>query len=164
VPEAVVAAIASGHAADAECKSAWYVTGEEVMRAIGGTPDTLDKWEQLDPGVGEALRHLLAESCFGRVWSRPALDLRTRRVMTLTTIATLGRERLLRNHIAGALGQGFTRAEVLEVFLHLVPYAGFPTAISAIECAGELFAEIDARTTTTQAPRSGATSENEESA
>jgi len=122
-----------------------YARGEAVMRAIGGDPSSLHKWDALDPSVGEALRHLLAEGCFGQVWSRPAFDLRARRVMTLTTIAALGRERLLRNHIAGALGQGFTRSEILEVFLHLVPYAGFPTAISAIECAGEVFAEIDAK-------------------
>jgi 4-carboxymuconolactone decarboxylase len=119
--------------------------GAAVMTAIGGDPAGWNKWEALDPDVGAALRDLLAEACFGAVWSRPAIDLRTRRIMTLTAIATLGRERLLRGHIAGALGQGFTRSEVLEVFLHLVPYTGFPTAISAIECASEVFAEIDGR-------------------
>ena len=50
---------------------------------------------------------MLGEFCFGDVWARDGLDLRTRRIVTLTTVATLSRPKYLRTHIRAALEQGF---------------------------------------------------------
>jgi 4-carboxymuconolactone decarboxylase len=70
--------------------------------------------------------------------------MRTRRIITMTTIAAIGRPTLLKVHVKAALDQGFTRQDVLEVFVHMIPYAGFPVALSSIEVAEAAFAEIDA--------------------
>ena len=48
-------------------------------------------------------------------------------------LAALGRERQLRGHIAGALQQGISREEVLETIVHVIPYAGFPAGLTALE-------------------------------
>ena len=121
-----------------------YKAGAAVLEATGGSPAGIQRWQSVDPVVGPALDRMLGEFCFGDVWDREALDFKTRRIITLTTIAALGRPTLLKVHVKGALDQGFTRQEVLEVFVHMIPYAGFPVALSSIEVASAVFEEIDA--------------------
>jgi len=121
-----------------------FKIGVKVVKSLGGDPEQLKRWSSLDPVVGPKLDRMLGEFCFGDVWAGDGLDLRTRRVITLTTIAVLGRPSLLKAHVRGALDQGFERAEILEIFVHLIAYAGFPVALSSIEWALEVFAEIDA--------------------
>ena len=48
-------------------------------------------------------------------------------------LAAIGRERQLRGHISGALQQGISREEVLETLIHVIPYAGFPAGLTALE-------------------------------
>jgi 4-carboxymuconolactone decarboxylase len=121
-----------------------YERGQALLASMGNDPTGLATWRDVDPVVGPELDRLLGEYCFGDIWARDGLDLRTRRVVTLTTIAVLGRVPMLRSHIAGALEQGFTRREVLEVFTHMIAYAGFPVGLFAIMTAKELFDELDA--------------------
>lgn len=121
-----------------------YLNGERVLVETGSARHALHHWRHLDPDAGPVLDRMLGEFCFGDVWDRPHLDYRTRRIITITTIATLGRPTLLRTHIRGALAQGFTRPEITEIFIHMVPYAGFPVALSCLEVAAEVFAAIDA--------------------
>ena len=47
-------------------------------------------------------------------------------------------------HIEIAFSLGFSRREISEVFLQLVPYAGFPAAINAALAAAEVFDNLDA--------------------
>ena len=81
------------------------------------------------------------EFAFGEIWSRPGLDLKTRRIMVIAMLTAMGRERQLRSHIAGALAQGLSREEILETIVHAIPYAGFPAALTALEIAREVFRE-----------------------
>ncbi|MEZ5232828.1 MAG: carboxymuconolactone decarboxylase family protein [Acidimicrobiales bacterium] len=124
--------------------SAAYRRGVDVLEAVGASGAGLQRWQRVDPVVGPVLDRMLGEFCFGDVWARDGLDLRTRRVVTLTTIAALGRPTLLKVHIKGALDQGMSRRDVLEVFVHMIAYAGFPVALSSIEVAEAVFAELDA--------------------
>ena len=123
-----------------------YQRGRDTLSSMGNDPDGIQGYRSLDPVVGPEVERMLGEFCFGDVWSRDGLDLRTRRIVTLTTIATLSRPKYLKTHIRSALEQGFERREILEVFVHMIAYAGFPTALSAMDCATEVFAELDAAT------------------
>jgi alkylhydroperoxidase/carboxymuconolactone decarboxylase family protein YurZ len=80
-----------------------YRNGERVLEETGAAPHALHHWRNLLPEVGPVVDRMLGEFCFGDVWDRPHLDYRTRRIVTITTIATLGRPTLLRTHIRGAL-------------------------------------------------------------
>ena len=120
-----------------------YQKGEEVLIETGAAPKALHHWRNIEPTVGTELDRMLGEFCFGDVWAREGLDYKTKRIITLTTIAVLGRPTLLRTHIRGALDQGFTREELLSVFIHMIPYAGFPVVLSCIEVAVEVFRTID---------------------
>ena len=120
-----------------------YQKGEEVLIETGAAPKALHHWRNIEPTVGPEIDRMLGEFCFGDVWAREGLDYKTKRIITLTTIAVLGRPTLLRTHVRGALDQGFTREELLSVFIHMIPYAGFPVVLSCIEVAVEVFRTID---------------------
>jgi alkylhydroperoxidase/carboxymuconolactone decarboxylase family protein YurZ len=87
--------------------------------------------ERLDP----AFREFIEGFVFGEVWARPGLDLRTRSLCTIATLAALGRLNQLEVHIVGALSNGATQGEIIETLLHTSVYAGFPAAWDALVVA-----------------------------
>jgi 4-carboxymuconolactone decarboxylase len=110
-----------------------YRRGAEVRRALGiDLEASRHRFDSIDPTLSAEVDDYLTDACFG-VWARPGLDLRTRRLLTIAMLAALGRERQLRGHIAGALQQGISREEVLETLIHVIPYAGFPAGLTALE-------------------------------
>ncbi|HEY3079443.1 MAG TPA: carboxymuconolactone decarboxylase family protein [Chloroflexota bacterium] len=125
-------------------QSEMYQRGAEVLRAIGGQPmDGPKRWPALPPDQAEDIARKLTEFCFGDTWGRPGshLDLKTRRLITIAATAAMGRERQLRGHVAGALGQGISEGEIVETLVHLIAYCGFPAGLTAIDIANEVFAE-----------------------
>jgi 4-carboxymuconolactone decarboxylase len=87
---------------------------------------------------------LLIEVTYGDIYSRPGLSIKNREMCAIAALATLGNApRQLKGHIRGALIAGWTREEVLEVFIHMVVYGGFSTIINAILVAKEVFEELD---------------------
>ncbi len=119
--------------------------GLELMAEASIDRSGLDGMAASDDRVGPEVARMLGEFCFGDVWTHGSMDYRTKRIVTLATISALGRERQLRGHIAGALDQGFTREEVLDIFVHQIAYGGFPMGLSGMQVAAEVFAERDAK-------------------
>jgi 4-carboxymuconolactone decarboxylase len=76
---------------------------------------------------------------FGQVYARPNLDLRTREVVTLTTLITQGAFEQLDFHIKAALKVGLKEEEILEIILQCAAYTGFPKACSALVIASKIF-------------------------
>ncbi|MEF2230225.1 MAG: carboxymuconolactone decarboxylase family protein [Pseudodesulfovibrio sp.] len=106
--------------------------GDRVLEALG----------DISPDLGR----LLVEFPFGDVYSRPGLGLKERELATIAALAALGHCRpQLKVHLHGALNVGWTREEIVEVFIQLTVYAGFPTALNALFAAREVFAERDER-------------------
>jgi 4-carboxymuconolactone decarboxylase len=91
----------------------------------------------------QPLQDMLNEYCWGGVWGREGLPLRTRSLLNLAMISILNRPHELRTHVRGALNNGVTRKEIQEVFLQVAIYAGMPAAVDSFRVARELFAEID---------------------
>ncbi len=108
--------------------------GTEVRQKLGmDTEASKHRFDNIDPEFSGQVDEYLNNACFGDVWARPGLDLRTRRLLTIAMLAALGRERQLRGHIVGALQQGISREEVLETIVHVIPYAGFPAGLTGLE-------------------------------
>jgi len=108
--------------------------GTEVRQTLGmDTEASKHRFDNIDPEFSGQVDEYLNNACFGDVWARPGLDLRTRRLLTIAMLAALGRERQLRGHIVGALQQGISREEVLETIVHVIPYAGFPAGLTGLE-------------------------------
>ena len=79
----------------------------------------------------------------GEVWSRPGLDRRTKSLVTIATLAALGRTLALELNIRMALSNGATRQEVSETLLHIAAYAGFPASWEGLALARKVFRELD---------------------
>ncbi|MGN6808668.1 MAG: carboxymuconolactone decarboxylase family protein [Trinickia sp.] len=83
---------------------------------------------------------LLIEFPFGDIYSRPGLDLKSREIATIAALAALGNATAqLKVHIEGALNVGVTQTEIVEVFMQMAVYAGFPAALNALFAAREVF-------------------------
>ncbi len=99
---------------------------------------TLESLKDVSPELGR----FVTEFAFGEIYSRPGLDLKTRQMLTVASLVTLGNAPLqLKSHIKGALNVGCTQQEIVEVILQMAVYAGFPAAMNAMYAAKEVFIE-----------------------
>jgi 4-carboxymuconolactone decarboxylase len=125
-------------------ESAMYQRGADILRQIGSAAPRpgRERFPNLPPEQADDVGRKLTEYCFGDTWGRPGsyLDLKTRRLLTIAALTAMGRERQLRGHISGALNQGITREEITEALVHLIAYCGFPSGLTALEIANEVFA------------------------
>ena len=94
-------------------------------------------WQEICPDFEEYVVRFLS----GEVWSRPGLDRRTRSLVTVATLAALGRPLGLELNVRMALNNGATAQEVVETLLHVAPYAGFPACWEGLAVAHKVFQE-----------------------
>ena len=79
---------------------------------------------------------------FGRVWTRPGLGYRDRRLISLTAIAVAGMSDPLAVHLKAAYVSGDLSADELQEWIvHLAHYAGWPTAATAYAILRKVLAE-----------------------
>jgi len=91
----------------------------------------------------------LIEFPFGDIYSRPALDLKSREIAVVAALTAMGNAApQLKVHIHGALNVGCTREEVVEVIMQMAVYAGFPAALNGLFAAKAVFAERDGKAET----------------
>ena len=88
------------------------------------------------------IQELVTQMAWGEIWTRPGLDRRTRSFMNLAMITALNRPHELKLHVRGALNNGLTQAEIMEVFLQTAIYCGMPAALDSFRIAKEVFAEM----------------------
>jgi 4-carboxymuconolactone decarboxylase len=101
------------------------VLGEDHVRraAAATTPFTAD------------FQDLLTRYAWGDVWSRPGLDRRSRSLITVAMLASLGCTEELALHVRAALRNGVTEQELAETLLQVAVYAGVPRANTAFAVA-----------------------------
>ena len=103
--------------------------------------------EYVDRALAEAdafsmpMQELVTEYCWGKVWTRPGLPRKTRSLLNLAMITALNRPHELKLHVRGALRNGLTPEEIVEVFLQTAIYCGVPAAIDSLRVAREVFRE-----------------------
>jgi 4-carboxymuconolactone decarboxylase len=90
------------------------------------------------------LQELVTEYCWGAVWTRPGLPRKTRSLVNLAILTALNRPHELKLHVRGALRNGCTRDEIMEVLLQAAIYCGVPAAIDSFRSAREVLAEPEA--------------------
>lgn len=80
--------------------------------------------------------------CFGDIYGRPGLDLKTRELAVVAALTALGTATpQLRVHLHAALNVGCAPAEIIEVMMQMFLYAGFPASLNGLFTAREIFAE-----------------------
>jgi 4-carboxymuconolactone decarboxylase len=105
------------------------------MLGAGAAEQTRAAWRAICPEFENYVVEFLA----GEIWSREALDLRARSLVTIAALAALGRTRGLELNLRMALNNGVSRQEIIETLLHIAPYAGFPAAWEGLALAQEVF-------------------------
>jgi 4-carboxymuconolactone decarboxylase len=105
-------------------------------------PDSYRDMEKTLEDIAPDMARYVAEFAYGDIYSRPGLDKKTRELVTLAAITTLGgAESQLKSHIHGALNVGCNPREIIEVLIQMAVYAGFPKALNGIFAAKEVFDE-----------------------
>jgi len=99
---------------------------EHVDRAIASTTD-----------FNREFQTLITTYAWGTIWTRPGLDHRTRRLLVLAMMATLGRWEEFRMHVRAGLQHGLEACELKEVLLQVAIYAGVPAANTGFHIAEE---------------------------
>lgn len=77
---------------------------------------------------------------YGDIWERPELSKRDRSLATVAALIAMNRPDQLRSHLRIARQNGVTQEELIETITHLAFYAGWPSAVTAIGIAKEVFA------------------------
>lgn len=91
------------------------------------------------------LQKLVTEWCWGELWSRPGLDRRTRSIINLSMLSALNRPHEVRLHVRGAINNGLTQQDIMEILLQVAIYCGVPAALDSARVASEVFAEEAAK-------------------
>jgi 4-carboxymuconolactone decarboxylase len=114
--------------------------GMKIRREVLGD-EHVDRSMAAADDFSRPLQELVTQYAWGEVWSRPGLDRRSRSMITLAMLAALNRPHELKFHVCGALRNGVSKAEIGEVLLQSVIYAGGPAALDAFRVAREAFKE-----------------------
>jgi 4-carboxymuconolactone decarboxylase len=79
------------------------------------------------PDVPGEFFALTVEHLFGRIWTRPGLSMRDRRMMLIAVLTALNQEELLQVQVNAVLqNEELTREELREMAIFLTHYVGFP--------------------------------------
>jgi 4-carboxymuconolactone decarboxylase len=108
--------------------------GDELRRAVLGD-EYVERSRERATEFTAPLQELVTEYCWGTVWSRPGLELKTRSLLNLAMLTALNRPHELRVHVRGALNNGCTPDEIRETLLQAAVYCGLPAALDAFRTA-----------------------------
>ncbi|KGH33438.1 carboxymuconolactone decarboxylase family protein [Lactococcus cremoris] len=92
--------------------------------------------------IAPDLNDIMLEFVWGDIYNRGVLDFKQREMITITSLLSQGGlENQLRVHIQASLNVGLTQEEIVETFIHCIPYVGFPKVLNAIFIAKEIFTD-----------------------
>ena len=112
--------------------------GQQAWRDVMGSDS---------PPIGDPFMEFTSDHVFGRVWTRPGLTTRDRRLITLTAIVAAGAEAALATHLGAAYRSGDLGLDELDEWVvHVAHYVGWPAATPAYMALGALKAQVDADT------------------
>jgi 4-carboxymuconolactone decarboxylase len=117
-----------------------YENGLNIQKRIFG--ELIDTMYQDSPKDLLHIQHYLSANCFGDYYTRGGLDLKTRELLTFAMLLSLGgAEQQVKGHVQGNVNMGNDRSVLLSVITQLLPYIGYPRALTAIRCVNELLPE-----------------------
>jgi len=120
-----------------------YEEGLKVRRAVLGDAHVDRSLARQNDFTAE-FQDMITRHAWGEIWTRPALDRKTRSFMTLAMLIALNRGDEFRLHVRGALNNGLSKDDIKEVILQAAIYCGVPAANTAVHLAQEVFAEMGA--------------------
>jgi 4-carboxymuconolactone decarboxylase len=112
--------------------------GRAVQGEIVGA-DRVDRMYASAPDDELHFQQFLSANCFGDHIARAGIDLRTRELLTVALLASLGGcDPQVRAHVAANLNVGNGRPELIGVITALLPFIGYPRALNALAAVNEV--------------------------
>jgi len=127
---------------DDKQKSDHYTAGLALRRKMWGKAGADDHINNASDMM-TPVQDIVTRICFGEIWQRPGLDVKTRSLITLALLAATGRTHEIKIHVRGALVNGCTREELRELFVHAFAYCGIPLMVDAMRACEEVLDEIE---------------------
>jgi 4-carboxymuconolactone decarboxylase len=110
--------------------------GLEVQKRLFGAQ--IDQMYAQSPQDQLHIQRYLSANCFGDYLTRRGLDLKTRELLTLSMLASLGGcEAQLAGHVKGNLAAGNDRKLLIAVVTQLLPFIGYPRTLNALRIINE---------------------------
>lgn len=98
-----------------------------------------------------AFAHLNDDVLFGEVWNEPAIDVKTKCIITVVSLIASGiTDASLVHHLQNAKKHGVTKAEIAAIITHTAMYAGWPKGWAAFRLAKDVWNEATAAVTEKQ--------------
>lgn len=105
--------------------------GREVFKKLFG--DEAEKVTAMLKSLSSDLERIGIDFPFGEFYAKDdLLDLKTRELITLSTLITQGLTPQLKLHIKAALNVGCSPVEIEQAILQLIAYVGMPKVINAM--------------------------------
>lgn len=120
-----------------------YEEGLKVRRAVLGDAHVDRSLARQNDFTAE-FQDMITRHAWGEIWTRPALDRKTRSFMTLAMLIALNRGDEFKLHVRGAINNGLSKDDIKEVILQAAIYCGVPAANTAVHLAQEVLAEMGA--------------------
>ena len=92
-------------------------------------------------GSDKDFMNILQKYIFGEVFTIGELDIKTRELLTVTSLTVMQTLPQLKAHINGALNAGNTPIEIRETIYQCAPFIGFPKTLNAISVFNEVIKE-----------------------
>jgi 3-oxoadipate enol-lactonase/4-carboxymuconolactone decarboxylase len=100
---------------------------EHVDKAIAATND-----------FNREFQDLITRYAWGTIWTRPELDVRTRRLLALAIMAALGRWEEFAMHVRSGLQRELEPSDLKEMLLQTAIYAGVPAANTGLQAVQQI--------------------------
>jgi 3-oxoadipate enol-lactonase / 4-carboxymuconolactone decarboxylase len=125
-----------------DVKETLYQAGLAIRRKILGDA-WVDKSLAARTDFTADFQDLITRNVWNEIWNRPGLDHKTRRLLVVTTTASLGAWEEFRLHVRTGLEQkGFSQDELKETLLQVAVYAGAPAANTAFAEASKVIESL----------------------
>ncbi|SMQ81608.1 4-carboxymuconolactone decarboxylase [Bacillus sp. OV166] len=104
--------------------------------------DVIKKMQESAPANQKHMQEYLSAFCFGDFYTRGGLDLKTRELLTLCIVSSLGgAEGQVKAHVQGNKNVGNDKETLITAITHCLPYMGFPRTLNALSCINEIIPE-----------------------
>jgi 3-oxoadipate enol-lactonase / 4-carboxymuconolactone decarboxylase len=118
--------------------------GSATRRAVLGDAH-IDRAAATSNDFNREFQELITRCAWGTIWTRPSLDVRTRRLIVLVMMASLGRWEEFSMHVRAGLERELEPCDLKEALLQTAIYAGVPAANAGFRLAAEAINELSAK-------------------
>lgn len=120
-----------------------YKEGMEVRTRVLGEAHVKGSQARLRPHNQDFI-DMVVRCGWGEVWTRPGLDIRTRRILVMGTMVAIGAYEEFVMHARAALRDDFDINEIKELLLQQAVYCGAPRANHAFHLIDGVVNELQA--------------------